>query len=90
MRNLEIRCIICLKIPVDRCHIKSKGSGGPDKDFNFMYLCRRHHQEQHRIGIITFIKKYTKVEKYLLDRGWYIHDNFDKPQLTNDLLRNEQ
>ena len=34
-----------------------------DNPVMFVWLCRKHHQEQHRIGILTFCKKYGLVDK---------------------------
>lgn len=42
---------------VDPAHIKTRGAGGMDIG-NVIPLCRAHHQEQHKIGVKTFGKKY--------------------------------
>ena len=34
-------------------HVKSRGAGGADRG-NCVPLCRRHHREQHTLGIQTF------------------------------------
>lgn len=39
--------------PSDAAHVKTRGSGGDDIG-NLIPLCRRHHQEQHRIGVRSF------------------------------------
>lgn len=71
----SLRCLVCEKRPVDVCHIKSRGSGGTDEMYNLMPLCRDHHIEQHKIGIITFFKKYSTVNFYMKSIGWYEENN---------------
>lgn len=46
-----------------------------------MLLCRLHHIEQHKIGIITFAEKYPQVMRYLSDRQWTIVEVFGKKKL---------
>jgi len=65
-------CMVCGKTNVDRCHIKTKGSGGGDDEQNIILLCREHHVEQHKIGIITFIEKHPDVKTYVEQNGWQI------------------
>ena len=54
----------------EKAHLISRGAlpkelhSHPDY---FVYLCRRHHCEQHSIGIETFCKKYGL--EYALDRA---------------------
>jgi len=79
-------CLLCRSNRIDRCHIKSKGSGGPDDNWNIMFLCRFHHQEQHRIGIITFYKKYPNIQKALQFAGWSLDESSGKPRLVHPKL----
>lgn len=65
-----LACIVCGKRPVDLCHIRSRGAGGPDEPFNLYPGCRSHHQEQHRLGIVTFAVKYGQVWQYFKSLGW--------------------
>jgi predicted restriction endonuclease len=67
-----MKCLVCHRTDVDRCHIKTKGSGGSDEPFNIMSLCRLHHALQHQIGIVTFIEKYPAVLKDVQSKGWEI------------------
>ena len=69
-----MRCLVCNKSPVDVAHIKTRGSGGSDEEWNLMPLCREHHTEQHKIGIVTFTNKYYSVHYWLADRGWSIEN----------------
>ncbi|MFC0232720.1 putative HNHc nuclease [Vagococcus entomophilus] len=56
------KCCIC-GCHADIAHVESVGSGRNRKQIDhtkhhFMSLCRKHHQEQHSIGINYFISKY--------------------------------
>lgn len=80
------QCVICHKQGVDPCHIKTKGSGGPDADFNLIRMCRQHHTEQHSIGIITMLKKYPILMFVLFSKGWKLdeHNNLQNPKLRTE------
>jgi hypothetical protein len=68
----SLPCLVCQGRSVDVAHIKSRGSGGGDEEWNLMPLCRTHHTEQHKIGVITFTQKYIGVASYLYDHGWFV------------------
>ena len=56
-------CVICGKPHADLAHYKAVGMGRnrrkiDERKMYFFSLCRVHHQEQHRIGINNFMKKY--------------------------------
>jgi hypothetical protein len=74
-------CLICNSVNVDKCHIKTKGSGGSNEEFNIIYLCRVHHQEQHKTGIVTFVEKYQQVKDEIEAKGWVIRDLFGRKKL---------
>lgn len=63
-------CIVCGRTPVDQCHIRSKGAGGPDEEFNLVPQCRQHHREQHDLNWWRYIHKYPQVWKALEAKGW--------------------
>ena len=65
-------CIVCSAKPSDPAHCKSVKSGGPDYEWNVCALCRRHHAEQHTIGILTFAHKYPQFKSWLKKNGWEI------------------
>jgi hypothetical protein len=65
------RCTVCGERNADVCHIKTKGSGGTLDEWNWMYLCRIHHTEQHQIGWKKFSDKFPLALKALELRGWY-------------------
>lgn len=68
------RCIICNRHGCDPCHIKSKGSGGTDEDFNLLPMCRLHHTESHSLGWDKFLVKYPVAERHLESKGWSIDE----------------
>jgi hypothetical protein len=72
---MQRNCLVCLRSGADRAHIKTRGSGGSNKKHNIIFLCREHHTEQHKIGILTFIRKYPIVRMKLELMGWEITDN---------------
>jgi hypothetical protein len=63
-------CLHCGSPFVDRAHVKTRGSGGGDEDWNIMFLCREAHIEQHKLGIATFAMKYDSVMDWLIENGW--------------------
>lgn len=40
-------CWGCGSWPSDSCHVRSRGAGGPNEDFNIIPLCRACHRLQH-------------------------------------------
>lgn len=51
-------CCICdASPPSDPAHVLSRGAGGRDSG-NCASLCRRHHDQQHSIGLASFEKRY--------------------------------
>lgn len=88
MKNPQLRkmyhekmCIICKITHATPCHIRSYGATRVDDDLNLMPLCNTHHQLQHSMGILSFIKKYPVVFCYITDLGW---------QIINGKLINEE
>jgi 5-methylcytosine-specific restriction endonuclease McrA len=75
-------CLVCKKINPDRAHVKTRGSGGGDEEWNIMPLCREHHVEQHKIGIVTFAEKYKAVKAYLEKHGWTIIEDPGRKKLV--------
>lgn len=66
-------CAICSK-PSDPAHIKSRGSGGNDADWNLISLCREHHSIQHSLGWTTFFKKHPIIKAILTRKGWSLDE----------------
>ena len=66
----------------DACHVRSVGAGGTDRG-NIFSACRKHHSEQHRIGIKTFERRYglnlkqaalDYDERYRQETAWASRD----------------
>lgn len=61
---LDKRCVICGKSHADLAHVDSVGANGGNRQkinhlgLRAMSLCREHHQEQHNIGIQSFMNNY--------------------------------
>ena len=61
---LDKRCVICGKSHADLAHVDSVGANGGNRQkinhlgLRAMSLCREHHQEQHKIGIQSFMNNY--------------------------------
>lgn len=41
-----------------------------NREWNCMTLCRRHHSERHRVGLITFSFTYPVVKNWLIINGF--------------------
>ena len=54
----------------DPDHIITKGSGGDDVLRNVWPLCRAHHTERHKLGIVTFAYRYNSALEELERRGF--------------------
>lgn len=63
-------CDICGSRPADPCHVRSRGAGGPDTEWNVIPMCRKHHSEQHQLGWQKFLKKYWALKFKLEGLGW--------------------
>lgn len=66
--------------------MKTRGSGGNWEAFNIMPLCRSHHIEQGRRGMVTFFKRYPQVQKYLENKGWKLEFRCGQEKLWHDNL----
>jgi len=78
---MKNRCSVCSAIATDQHHIKTRGSGGSDEEFNLVYLCRWHHTEIHQIGADRMVRKYKRFESILLAKGWIIEEVFGVKKL---------
>lgn len=70
-RVAKQRCCICNKWPSDPSHIRTKGSGGPDVEWNVAPHCRLHHTEWGG-SWSRFCKRYPSFMRWLTSRGWYV------------------
>ncbi len=74
-------CCICGKHPVDASHIKTKGSGGPDTEWNVVAHCRSHHIEW-GTSWSRFIRRNPQMAVVLKRLGW----SWDSNDLWNPKL----
>lgn len=79
---IKKQCSVCGKFDVDRCHIKTKGSGGTWDADNILFMCRQHHTEQHQIGWVKFLTKYPNIEWELNEKGWMVESLFGRVRLV--------
>ena len=64
------------------CHIKSRGTGGPDRN-NVVPMCAYAHDEQHRIGIPAFEKRWgvnLKEVAHALTAQYDVESGVGSPQ----------
>lgn len=70
MNVIKIKCVICFNPVVERAHIRTRGAGAKWKENEYVYLCRKHHHEQHLVGIKTFAEKYKSYMNEIKKKGW--------------------
>lgn len=66
-------CLACGKVTENGNtfhHILTRGSGGPDYDWNLMPLCGNHHTEIHLKGMTYFADKFPTIRTWLLFYKW--------------------
>ena len=70
----ELPCLACGANPPSVVHhIKTRKSGGRDYEWNLMPLCIRHHNEVHKMGSVSFVRKHEHIWfDYLKPLGWEI------------------
>lgn len=66
----SLPCIACGFRKTDPAHVKSRGAGGGDEEFNVMPLCRRCHTRQHTDGWYRFALDFISVSWWLYRHGW--------------------
>lgn len=69
-------CVICKEIPTDRAHIKTRGAGATWEWWEWMPLCRQHHQIQGQIGWKNMSNRFIIIGEILKQMGWYFQNNF--------------
>jgi len=75
---------------IDRAHIKTRGAGAGWEDWEFIFLCRLHHNEQGSLGWNKFTQKFPHVIFILKNKGWEFVDEFGVMKLRRiNLTSNE-
>lgn len=69
------KCQLCGKSPVDACHIKTKGSGGDDVEWNLLSMCRNCHNLQHLWGFYKLCEQFPFLRQILAQKGWVFDGN---------------
>lgn len=68
-------CAACgCRPPSDAHHIRTKGAGGPDTDWNVFPLDRRCHRCWHQIGARAFCDGHPAFRFLLESKGWSFDD----------------
>ena len=62
--------------PLDRCHIKTKASGGTWDDWNIIMMCRDCHVKSGQLGWNKFCDEFPEIEHDLMDKGWEFREEF--------------
>jgi hypothetical protein len=55
---------------VDPAHVRGRGAGGGDEEWNVMPLCRLHHMEQTAMGWDRFAERHPLIWLWLVKAGW--------------------
>ncbi len=64
-------CCICgTSYQVSAHHIKTKGAGGDDSEWNLIPICHSHHVGIHQLGLNQFINRYYRLRIILNKKGW--------------------
>jgi hypothetical protein len=61
----SLPCMVCGRYEVDAHHIPSRGAGGQDKLTDMVPLCRVHHQQIHKVGIMTMARRHEEIMSWL-------------------------
>lgn len=82
--NIPEYCLVegCSEVG-ERSHLKTRAILGKQQHHNpeyYIWLCRRHHSEQHGLGIKTFCTKYG-----LTDHLKRVTESFDTNTIMNKL-----
>jgi hypothetical protein len=78
----ELACIVCgwrVGGMVTYHHVYTR-KAYPEyltSEFNLMPLCAWHHNETHSIGTVSFSKKYSSVNDWLISKGWQLLSKMD-------------
>ena len=68
----SLPCMICGQYGVDAHHVPSRGAGGKDMIEDMVPLCRAHHTEIHKVGILSFAYKHKDFMNWLRANKPYV------------------
>jgi hypothetical protein len=71
-------CVACGVKGVDLHHIKHRGAGGTDDEFNLLPTCRKHHSRIHSRGLVQVAEENPGVMQWLLAHGWELTFTFSR------------
>lgn len=75
-------CECCGKYgDLDCDHVKTRGSGGNDDDFNIWLVCRLCHIKRHSKGIVWMFENIPACKHVLTTKGWELSDNLGRKRL---------
>lgn len=66
----EAFCIVTGKQGCDLHHIKTRGSGGTDDEWNLIPISRTLHQRWHHRGTQYMVKGYPAIRNWMIKNGW--------------------
>jgi len=81
-REALLNCVNCGFSRCEVHHIRSRGAGGQDDDFNLVPLCRKCHTEIHMRGAVTFTEENKKFRDFVESKGWTIETVGDRKRLV--------
>lgn len=84
--SMEQGCACCGAPSDELHHIRTKKSGGPDKEWNLLPVCRGCHRRIHDTTLKQITDKSARLRKWLYAHGWYIENRLGKKKWWNDKL----
>jgi len=63
-------CVACGREGVSLHHVKTRGAGGTNDDFNLMPLCQAHHNQVHAVGLSRVAEIYYGIIEWLESNNW--------------------
>lgn len=77
MKNYQSNkaCIVCGlnqtgMVTYHHVYTRKAYPNNSEDEWNLMSLCAFHHLESHKIGTVSFSKKYAQVNNWLIKNGW--------------------
>ena len=77
-KDLQCTVINCNERPIDRAHIRTRAAGAGWEADEWMPLCWKHHQSQHRRGWRWMTENHPEVLAALEERGFEMYAEFGR------------